>query len=95
MGRLINKNKKTVAENAVKEVLKEILRLKAANSTISQTDLDIVMRNINNRITFNGLSSKEIMFNPISHGIFDHDNIMGGGLKDPQPKTGHSLVGSL
>ena len=62
MGRLINKNKNPVAENAVKEVLKEILRLKAANSTISQTDLDIVMRNINNRITFNGLSTKEIMF---------------------------------
>ena len=62
VGRLINKNKNPVAENAVKEVLKEILRLKAANSTISQTDLDIVMRNINNRITFNGLSPKEIMF---------------------------------
>ena len=31
VGRLINKNKNPVAENAVKEVLKEILRLKAAN----------------------------------------------------------------
>ena len=29
---------------------------------------------------------------PISHGVFDRDNIMGGGLKDPQPKTGLSLV---
>ena len=62
VGRIVNKNKNPVAENAVKEVLKEILRLKAANSTISQTDLDIVIRNINNRITFNGLSPKEIMF---------------------------------
>ena len=62
VGRLINKNKNPVAENAVKEVLKEILRLKGANCTITQTDLDLVMRNINNRITFNGLSPKEIMF---------------------------------
>ena len=74
MGRLINKNKNPVAENAVKEVLKEILRLKAANSTISQTDLDIVMRNTNNRITFNGLSTKEIMF---KKDMISNEDILG------------------
>ena len=36
--------------------------------------------------------------NPISHWVFDRDIFMGeggGGLKDPQPKTGLNLVQSL
>ena len=33
--------------------------------------------------------------NPIRHGVFDRDIFMGGGLKDPQPKTGLNLVQSL
>ena len=38
-------------------------------------------------ISFNQeLSFKDI--NPISHGVFDRDIFMGGGPKDPQPKTG-------
>ena len=35
---------------------------------------------------------QKIQLNPISHGVFDHDIFMGGGLKDPQPKTGLNLV---
>jgi len=36
-----------------------------------------------------------MIFNPISHGVFDRDIIMGGGLKDPHPKTGLNFVGLL
>ena len=36
-----------------------------------------------------------VNLNPISHGVFDSDVIMGGGLKDPEPKTGLNLVRSL
>ena len=37
----------------------------------------------------------DLSVNPISHGVFDRDIIMGGGLKDPQPKTGLNLVRSF
>ena len=30
--------------------------------------------------------------NPISHGVFDRDIFMGGGLEDPQPKIKLNLV---
>ena len=62
VGRLLNKNKNPDAENAVKELEKEILRYVQAKGAISQTDLDIVTRNINSRIRANGLSAKEIMY---------------------------------
>ena len=44
--------------------------------------------------SFSKAEQKIPHFNPISHGVFDRDNIMGGGFKDPQPKTGLSLVRS-
>ena len=62
VGRLMNANKNPVAENAIQEVEKEILRLKANSNAITQTDLSIVMRNINSRIRYNNLTPKEILF---------------------------------
>ena len=62
VGRLVNKNKNPVGENAVKEVLKEILRHTECKGQVSHTDLDVIMKNINSRIRSNGLSAKEMMF---------------------------------
>ena len=62
VGRLINKNKNPSAENAIQEVLKEILRLKQSVGPISTTDLSLVLFNINNRIRYNGYTPKEILF---------------------------------
>ena len=62
VGRLINKNKNPIAENGVKEVLKEILRYKGAKGPISPTDLAVILRTLNSRIRLNGLSAHEIMF---------------------------------
>ena len=58
----MNKNKNPVAENAVQEVEKEILRLKTNSGSITPTDLSIVMRNINARVRYNNLTPKEILF---------------------------------
>ena len=62
IGRLINKNKNPVAENAVKEVLKEILRYTTSKRPITTTELHIVLKNVNSRIRSNGLSPTEMMF---------------------------------
>ena len=75
VGRLMNKNKNPVAENAVQEVQKEILRIKPIAGPISQIDLALVLRNINSRIRKNNLTPKEALFRrniisnePIKHG---------------------------
>ena len=62
VGRLINKNKNPCAENAVQEVLREILRLKPEPGPISATDLLLVLKNVNARIRYNSLTPKEILF---------------------------------
>ena len=61
IGRTLNKNKNPIAENAVKEIQKEILRYKQSPGQISSVDLAIILRNINSRVRSNGLSSKEMM----------------------------------
>ena len=62
VGRLLNINKNPTAENAIKEVEKEILRLKPSPGPISETDLQLVLRNVNSRIRIHGLSPKEVLF---------------------------------
>ena len=62
VGRILNKNKNPTAENTNKEVLKEILRLTNKPGAISQTELNMVLRNVNSRIRYNKLSPKEILF---------------------------------
>ena len=61
-GRLINKNKNPTVENANQEMQKEILKVTNRPGPISDTELQLVLRTINSRIRFNGLSSSEIMF---------------------------------
>ena len=62
VGRLLNKNKNPAAENSVKEVHKEVLRLTNKSGPISKVDLELVLRNINSRIRQHGFSSKEVLF---------------------------------
>ena len=61
VGRLLNKNKNPIAENANQEVLKEILRHTNSPGPISQTDLTLILKNINSRIRINGYTAKEIL----------------------------------
>ena len=62
VGRLLNKNKNPVAENAVKEIQKEILRFSGKEGHISQTNLNLVLRHVNSRIRSNGLSPQEMLY---------------------------------
>ena len=62
LGRLLNKNKNPVAENAVQEIHKEILRLKNSEGPITDTELMIILKNINNRVRYHSKTPKEILF---------------------------------
>ena len=62
IGRLLNKNKNPTAENANKEILKEILRHTNRTGPITPVDLAMILRNVNSRVRYNGLTSKEILF---------------------------------
>ena len=62
LGRILNKNKNPVAENAVKEFHKERLKLDPHGGPITKLDLSILTRNMNSRIRTRGLSAKEIVF---------------------------------
>ena len=62
LGRVFNKNKNQVAENAIKEFHKERLRLNPNGGPISEVELAIIMKNMNSRIRSRGFSAKEIAF---------------------------------
>ena len=76
VGRMLNKNKNPTAENAIKEVEKEILRLKPNPGPISDIDLYLVIKNINSRIRVHGLSPKEVLFrrNMLTNSAVDVDD---------------------
>ena len=61
LGRTHNPNKNPVAENAVKEFLKERLRLKPEGGPVSEVDRCVITRNMNSRIRNRGLAPKEIL----------------------------------
>ena len=61
IGRLHNKNKNPVAENAIQECEKEILRHKHHTRVLTQDDLAAVQRSMNDRIRNRGLAAKEIL----------------------------------
>ena len=60
LGRVHNPNKNPIAENAVKEFLKERLRLKPEGGPITDIERCIIMMNMNQRIRNRGLAPKEI-----------------------------------
>ena len=77
IGRVVNKQKNPIAENAIKEFRKEWLRLKPSGESLSEIDLVTITSIINNRIRSNGLAAKEIMLKRSKHTheeIFVDDN---------------------
>ena len=62
MGRTLNKNKNPIAENTNQELQKEILRHTNTPGPITKLQLMLVLRNINSRIRYNGVSAKEVLF---------------------------------
>lgn len=73
IGRVLNKQKNPIAENAIKEFRKEWLRLKPEGSMLSEVERAIVTATINKRIRINGLSPKEFM---LKRSLKDHSPIV-------------------
>ena len=63
LGRSHNINKNPVAENCVKEFLKERLRLSAHGGPINETDRAQITKNMNSRIRERGYTAKEMALN--------------------------------
>ena len=61
IGRIHNKQKNPIAENAIKEFRKEWLRLKPDGSSLSDLDRAKITAIMNKRIRLNGLAPKEFM----------------------------------
>lgn len=61
IGRAFNRNKNPQAENANKEVEKEILRKWPSGRAVNNIELAIVMKTINSRIRYNGYAPMEIL----------------------------------
>ena len=72
IGRVNNKNKNPVAENAIKEVRKEWLRFKPSGDLLNETELAIITSTINSRVRQNGLAPKEMM---LKRSLHDHKPI--------------------
>ena len=62
IGRIHNKHKNPIAENAIKEFRKEWLRLKPNGSSLSELDRAKITAIMNKRIRLNGLAPKEFVF---------------------------------
>ena len=62
LGDALDPNKNPIAENAVKELEKEFLRLNLSNKQIQPVTLSLAVKNINSRIRQRGLSSREMCF---------------------------------
>ena len=60
IGRLNNVNKNAVAENAVRECEKEILKYKHHNKILTEEDLVVIARTMNERIRNRGMAAREI-----------------------------------
>ena len=62
IGRVHNKQKNPVAENAIKEFRKEWLKLKPSGSLLSELERAQITAFMNKRIRLNGLAPKEFVF---------------------------------
>ena len=72
IGRINNKNKNPVAENAIKEFRKEWLRFKSSGDILNESELAIITSTINSRVRKNGLAPKEMM---LKRSLHDHKPI--------------------
>ena len=70
LGRTFNRNKNPQAENANKEVEKEILRIWPGGRQLNNIELAIVMKNINSRIRYHGYAASEIL---LRRDLISHD----------------------
>ena len=61
VGRPHNINKNAVAENAIREAEKEILKYRPNQKTLTEEDLTVVAKLMNDRIRNRGVSAKEIL----------------------------------
>ena len=61
VGRPTNPNKNSVAENAVKEAEKEILKYKNNENVLTEEDLVVVAKIMNERIRNRGVAAKELL----------------------------------
>ena len=61
VGRVHNPNKNAIAENAIKEAEKEILKHKPDQKTLTPEDIVVVAKIMNERIRNRGVASKEIL----------------------------------
>ena len=62
IGRTKNPNKNAVVDKAINELEKEIKRIVFEEKPINLSTLSIAVRSLNNKIRFNGLSSREILY---------------------------------
>ena len=61
VGRPHNVNKNPIAENAIKEVEKEILRHRPNKQKLTQEDLVVVAKTMNERLRSRGIAAKEVL----------------------------------
>ena len=62
LGRFKNPNKNPIADKAIQELEKEIIRIVPSEKPLNTTQLNNAVSSLNSRIRANGLSSYEIMF---------------------------------
>ena len=72
IGRIHNKQKNPIAENAIKEFRKEWLRLKPEGSPLTEIDRATITSIMNKRVRLNGLAPKEVL---LKRDLFNHDPI--------------------
>ena len=86
IGRTLNRNKNPQAENANKEVEKEILRIWPEGRALTNIELAMVMKNINSRIRYHGYAPTEIMLRRdlVSH---KEKNIQDMKIRDEQTQN--------
>ena len=72
IGRIHNKQKNPVAENAIKEFRKEWLRLYPEGTLLSEIDRASITSTMNKRIRMNGLAPKEFM---LKRNLCNHDSL--------------------
>ena len=72
LGQVLNKNKNPKAENLMREIQKELLRLDPRGNQIDELKLTICQKNINDRIRDSKLSSSEMLY---KRDVMNHDEI--------------------